>query len=447
MLAGAGRGAALVASGFALGVWVWHAGDAYESLTGARSRPALKPTALRTALVPPMMATLPSTATTPASLTPIPRQEAPRASLNFLSDAAEKAMKSVVNLRIEEDHPGFFSDTVVRVFWHLFFFFKKKTRSQGVSLGSGVIIGSEGTIVTNAHVVMGTGAASRMTVTLHDGRTFGGVLYSVDPLTDLAVVKVTNATEMLPAATMCGADESLRPGDWVVAVGSPMGYRNTVTAGVVSAVGRRSVEVGQRVNNRLQYIQTDLAINSGNSGGPLVNVDGHVIGINTVRTSGEGISFAIRLDGAALDLVRQLAEEGRVERPWVGMRMIGLSRDTLAAIDPTALPPAVREGLLVTDIFPRSPAARAGLLRGDVIVEVDGRPVRSTGDLSDAVAAAVGRPLTLLVQRPVRGVFHPRSRPPACEARILTLTPEQLTGDANADEAAYIYSEPDERFQ
>lgn len=216
---------------------------------------------------------------------------------------------------------------------------------QHISRGTGVIIGSEGTILTNAHVLNGMTSSgepgevrippllisahtlSQISVILSDGRVFGGVIYGVDPVADLAVVKVTNATEMLPAASLATCDH-MRTGDWVVAVGSSAGLDNTVTAGVVSgtfffflvrgmslmpmpdaALARKGPEFGL-VDNDILYIQSDATINSGNSGGPLVDVDGNVVGITTFRMqAADGIGIAIRLDSVQ-DIVRQLAEEG-----------------------------------------------------------------------------------------------------------------------------------------
>ena len=174
---------------------------------------------------------------------------------------------------------------------------------------------------TNAHVVRNS---NRFKITLHDGRELVGVLHSKDKASDLALVKIVNDTgEKFPVARM-GTSSALRPGEWCIALGSPLTLQNTVTCGIISAIARQSSELGLP-QLRSEFIQTDAAINRGNSGGPLVNLDGAVIGINTMKIAGAGISFAIPID-SAWQVIEQLRENGKVVRPYLGFTMINTMR-------------------------------------------------------------------------------------------------------------------------
>ena len=246
--------------------------------------------------------------------------------------------------------------------------------------GSGVIVSADGYILTNNHVA---GEADEIKVKLADGREFKASLVGADPETDLAVIKIEAAG--LPYAKV-GDSSKLEQGEWVIALGSPFGLEQTMTAGIVSAVGR-DLRSGQYDN----YIQTDASINPGNSGGPLVNMQGEVIGINTMifsRSGGsEGIGFAVPASLAA-KVYTQLVKSGRVTRGYLGL--------TLQAVTPTLAKTvgyAGTEGALVGDLADAgSPAAKAGLRSGDVIVEFNGRPVKSPKQLTELVAdAPVGR--------------------------------------------------------
>lgn len=244
--------------------------------------------------------------------------------------------------------------------------------------GSGVIVNGNGYILTNNHVV---GKASKIEVKLSDGRVLKGTVVGTDRETDLAVVKV-EATG-LPFATL-GKSEALEQGDWVVAVGSPFGLEHTITAGIVSATGRR-IAGGPAYSD---FIQTDASINPGNSGGPLVNLRGEVIGINTLiytRTGGnQGIGFAIpsSMVGKVYD---QLVASGKVTRGWLG---VSLSTSELTpALAESLGAPAGTRGAVVGDVAGAdSPAAKAGIRSGDIIVAVNGVAIANGQELTKLVA-------------------------------------------------------------
>jgi serine protease Do len=233
-------------------------------------------------------------------------------------------------------------------------------------LGSGFIVSADGYVLTNAHVVDG---ADEITVTLHDKREFKAKLLGADKRTDVAVLKI-EATG-LPSVRI-GDSSKIRVGEWVIAIGSPFGLENTVTAGIVSAKSRETGEF-------LPFIQTDVAVNPGNSGGPLINMRGEVIGINSqiFTTSGAyaGISFAIPID-EAMSVQQQLRTSGRVIRGRIGVGIEAVSRDVAEAIGLGA-----PRGALVNTVEKDAPAAKAGVEPGDVIVRFDGKPIERSTDL------------------------------------------------------------------
>lgn len=267
-------------------------------------------------------------------------------------------------------------------------------RQQGQ--GSGFIFSADGLILTNAHVVSG---ADRVTVRLKDGRTLDGEVRGTDEVTDLAVIKINGSN--LPVAPL-GDSNQVQVGDWAIAVGNPLGLDNTVTLGIVSTLNRSSAAVGIP-DKRLDFIQTDAAINPGNSGGPLLNADGQVIGINTaIRANAMGIGFAIPIN-TAKQISEQLARGERIAHPYLGVQIATLTPDIAKQNndDPnsTLLLPEVN-GVLVMGIVPNSPAAEAGLRRGDVITQIDGQAITTAESLQNTVErSGLGRNLRLTVRR------------------------------------------------
>jgi len=256
---------------------------------------------------------------------------------------------------------------------------------QNSGVGSGFIVSNDGYILTNAHVVDG---ADSIYVTLTDKREFKAKLVGADKRTDVAVVKVE--AKDLPTVPV-GDSNKLRVGEWVVAIGSPFGLENTVTAGIVSAKGRDT-------GDYLPFIQTDVAVNPGNSGGPLINMRGEVVGINSMiysQTGGfMGISFAIPID-EVMRVVDQLKKTGKVVRGRIGVAISEVSKEVA---DSLGLPRA--QGALVRSIEPGSPAEKAGVQPGDIIMKFEGRPVDHATDLPRMVGETKpGSSATLQVLR------------------------------------------------
>src|SRR5262245_17827656 len=262
-----------------------------------------------------------------------------------------------------------------------------RTGPGPVGRGSGFIIAPDGYVLTNNHVVDG---ATRVGVRLDDGREMDAKVVGRDPQTDLALLKI-DATK-LPVIPL-GDSTTLRVGEPVMAVGNPFGLEQTVTTGIVSATGR---VIGEGPYD--DFIQTDASINPGNSGGPLINARGEAIGMNTAIVSGSGgsvgIGFAVPVHLAKF-VVPQLAEKGKVERGWLGVSAQQLTRDLAASLSLSRT-----EGALVSQVIDGSPAAAAGMQRGDVIVDVDGHKVNRTTDLSQLVAATpIGKEVKVALLR------------------------------------------------
>lgn len=300
---------------------------------------------------------------------------------HFITDAAEACAPAVVNLTVSMTA---FGGALV-----------------GRSSGSGFILDKDGLILTNLHVVaeaIGRRKNGGVTVALQDGRTFEGRVLSYDSASDLAVVKVDTKSP-LPTLKL-GNSRTLRVGEWVVALGSPLHLQNSVTAGIVSCVERKGTEIGLQGSTRMDYIQTDAAINQGNSGGPLVNLSGEVIGINNMKAlAADGVSFAIPID-TAKRVVNQLLTKGRVSRPYIGMKMLELNEGIASQLmdrDPTF--PPVSAGILVPQVLPGSPAERGGLRAGDIIVEFDGQKVTSIRQILDILGDEAGKTYEVKVVR------------------------------------------------
>ena len=235
--------------------------------------------------------------------------------------------------------------------------------------GSGVIIDPAGYIITNNHVVQG---AKEIQVELQDGTTYNASIVGTDTLTDLAVIRAD--AQDLSFATL-GESDRLAVGEWVVAIGNALGEGISASQGIVS---RLNVSISVGGSTLRDLIQTTAAINPGNSGGPLVNMAGEVIGINSVKVASigvEGMSYAIAIDGAR-PIVQSLINQGYVVRPWLGVSLYTVDRFT-ARVNQLS----VEEGALVVDVTSGSPGARAGLEKGDVIVQFNGKPIKSADDL------------------------------------------------------------------
>jgi serine protease Do len=248
---------------------------------------------------------------------------------------------------------------------------------RGSSLGSGLLLSSEGYILTNNHVVKD---ATDIVVRLTDGREFRANTIGRDALTDVALIKLANPPKDLPAVTL-GDSDALRQGDFVLALGSPFGLSDTATLGIVSAKHRQNVSNSPTFDD---FIQTDAAINQGNSGGPLFNMRGEVVGINTAIVSpqlGQGIGFAVPIN-IAKALLPQLREKGKVSRGFMGVSVQPLTPDLAQAFGL----PASQKGALVQNVIPNQPAAKAGVEPGDVVLTINGKEIDSAGTLTRTVS-------------------------------------------------------------
>lgn len=319
---------------------------------------------------------------------------------NFIAQAVNRTGPAVVRINssrtvTNEALPDVFNDPAFRQFFGDETPRRSPRSREERGTGSGFIINKEGDIITNAHVVEG---AEKVTVILKDGRRLEGKVLGRDSLTDVAVVKVTEKD--LPTVTL-GTSQNLQPGEWAIAIGNPLGLDNTVTAGIISALGRNSTEIG--VDKRVKFIQTDAAINPGNSGGPLLNQRGEVIGVNTAIIQGaQGLGFAIPIE-TVQRISKQIIEKGSVKRAYLGIQMVTLDATVRKEInaDPNAgLNVTEDKGVLVTRVVPNSPAAAAGIRAGDVIVKMDGNSLVSADSVQQFVETkGVGDRLQVEVRR------------------------------------------------
>ncbi|XP_014914246.1 serine protease HTRA2, mitochondrial-like [Poecilia latipinna] len=306
------------------------------------------------------------------------RPDSPRFRYNFIADVVEKSTPAVVYIEIVGRHP--FSG-----------------REVPVSNGSGFIISSDGLIVTNAHVVANKRGVR---VKLTNGDTYNATVQDVDPSADIATIKITS-TKPFPTLKL-GQSSEVRQGEFVVAMGSPFALRNTITSGIVSSAQRGSKELGLS-NSNIDYIQTDATIDFGNSGGPLINLDGEVIGINTMKVTA-GISFAIPSDRVKLFLSqaakRKTSNVGdlSVKPRYIGVMMLTLTPRIIAELKMRDSSfPNVNHGILIHKVIPSSPASRAGMLPGDVVLEINGVLVNTSEEIYRAVRSS--DTINMVVQR------------------------------------------------
>ncbi len=266
------------------------------------------------------------------------------------------------------------------------FFGEMPKEFKSRSLGSGFIFDRDGYIITNNHVIEG---ADKIKVKLVDGREFKATIKGRDPMTDLALIKIESANHDLPVLSL-GDSNAMQVGDWVLAVGNPFGLSHTVTQGIISAKGR---VIGAGPYD--DFLQTDASINPGNSGGPLVNLNGEVVGINSaIVATGQGIGFAIP-SSMASSIIPQLKEKGSVVRGMLGVQIQMVTPELAKSF-------GLKEpmGALVAEVNPGSPAAKAGLQRGDVIVNFNGTPIKEMHELPRLVAGTPpGKTATLKVLR------------------------------------------------
>jgi S1-C subfamily serine protease len=317
---------------------------------------------------------------------------------SFVTAAVKRVAPAVVRIDTERTVPRIgldpsFNDPLLR---ELFGDQMPSNRERGQ--GSGIVIDAKGLVLTNAHVVDG---ADRVEVSLADGRELEGQVLGADAITDLAVVSIQGGSGL--KAAPLGDSEALEVGDWAIALGTPYGLERTVTLGIVSSLHRNINSLGFS-NKRLELIQTDAAINPGNSGGPLINADGEVVGINTLVRSGPGagLGFAIPIN-LAKGVAAQLGTGSAVVHPYLGLQLVPLNarlaRDNNS--DPNALVQLPeREGALVQRVLPESPAEKAGLRRGDLVVSAAEQTVPDPAALLRLVeASTVGEALPLTVLR------------------------------------------------
>ena len=309
-------------------------------------------------------------------------------------ELAKKLKPAVVNISIAKTiapqkrmqrPPNSFGQDPFEDFFNKFFDNAPQHSYKQRGLGSGFIISNDGFILTNNHVVAG---ADDIKVKLSDGREFKAVVKGTDEKLDLAVLKI-EAKGALPLAEL-GDSDAIQVGEWVMAIGNPFGLNQTVTAGIVSAMGR---VIGSGPYD--DFIQTDASINMGNSGGPLFNADGKVIGINTaIIQGGQGIGFAIPIN-MAKGVLPQLEEKGKVTRGWLGVGIQPVTAELAQSFGVEG-----EKGALVADVTKDSPADKAGLKSGDIILEFDGKQIQEMNNLPRLVAATpVGKKVKLKILR------------------------------------------------
>ncbi len=321
----------------------------------------------------------------------------PGNNVNFIATAVQRTGPAVVRINATRKVANPFLEAFKNPFLRRFFGeneqpFPQQKIERGT--GSGFILSADGEILTNAHVVAN---ADTVQVTLKDGRTFAGKVLGVDPMTDVAAVKIP--AKALPTVKL-GNSQNLIPGEWAIAIGNPLGLDNTVTIGIISATDRTSAQVGIP-DKRVSFIQTDAAINPGNSGGPLLNAQGEVIGVNTaIRTDAQGLGFAIPIETAAR-IAKELFTKGRAEHPFIGIEMVDLSPSNKTEINQqNNLNIKQNTGIAIKAVIEKSPAQKAGLRPGDVIFKINGKPVKTAAQVQKLVESShVGDILQVEVER------------------------------------------------
>jgi S1-C subfamily serine protease len=317
--------------------------------------------------------------------------------VNFIATAVQKVGPAVVRINATRKVANPISDALKNPLLRRFFGedeqpIPEERIERGT--GSGFILSEDGELLTNAHVVADTDTVQ---VTLKDGRSLEGKVVGADSVTDVAVVKIK--ANHLPTVKL-GNSQDLIPGQWAIAIGNPLGLDNTVTIGIISATDRTSTQVGVP-DKRVSFIQTDAAINPGNSGGPLLNAQGEVIGVNTaIRADAQGLGFAIPIETAAR-IADELFTKGRVEHPYLGIEMADLSPIRKQQINQeNQLNIQQDVGIVIKGVTGDSPAKRGGLLPGDVIQKVNGKPVKTSAQVQKLVESSkVGDIIALEVNR------------------------------------------------
>ena len=302
------------------------------------------------------------------------------------SGAAVVKISTTVTVNVRRQNDPFFNDPFFRQFFGPGLSEPRQRQESG--LGSGFIISQDGYIVTNEHVIDG---AQQITVTMKgSNEPYKATVVGADFDLDLAVIKI-NSSKPFPVLPM-GDSEQIKVGNWVIAIGNPYGLDHTVTIGVISAKGR-PVNIEQRQYKNL--LQTDASINPGNSGGPLLNLAGEVVGINTaINAEAQGIGFAIPTS-TVKSVLDELIHKGKVVHPWMGVQLQPITEEIASHLGLKNT-----EGALVAGVVQDSPAQQAGLLPGDIILEIDGQKIKTVDDLIDIVKKAqVGQKLKLLIHR------------------------------------------------
>jgi S1-C subfamily serine protease len=311
---------------------------------------------------------------------------------NYVSDVVNRVGNSVVRIDASGTVATNVSPTFNDPFKQFFSPQMPTLPSEQVQkgMGSGFVVSSDGLILTNAHVVEGS---DRVKVTLKNGKIYQGKVLGADFLTDVAVIKIK--AESLPAVTFADSD-NLQPGEWAIAIGNPLGLDNTVTTGIVSATGRSSAQV-RVADKRVSFIQTDAAIDLGNSGGPLLNDRGEVIGMNTaIMQNAQGLGFAIPVN-AASDIAEELIAKGKADHPFLGIKMAQITPELKQELKKQKnLAVNATEGILIVEVVPNSPAAIAGLKSGDIIQAIDRQKITTADRMQQALDKTdVGNKLNL----------------------------------------------------